>query len=92
MQIQLTPQIESIVKELLATGDYHDQDEVIAEAIILLEDERRLRALRAALADAEGEIASGDYVLWTPELRAEIRREARQLVNEGRKPHPDVCP
>ena len=88
MQIQLTPQIESIVKELLATGDYHDQDEVTAEAIILLEAVRP----PASLADAEGEIASGDYVLWTPELRAEIRREARQLVNEGRKPHPDVCP
>ncbi len=92
MQIQLTPQIESIVKELLATGDYHDQDEVIAEAILLLEDERKLRALRASLAEAEGEIARGDYVLWTPELRAELGREARQMVNEGRKPHPDVCP
>jgi hypothetical protein len=36
MQIQLTPEIASIVKELLETGDYHDQDEVIAEAVLLL--------------------------------------------------------
>jgi putative addiction module CopG family antidote len=92
MQIQLSPQIESIVKELLATGDYHDQDEVIAEAIILLEDERKLRSLRTSLAEAEGEIAASDYVVWSPELRAELQREARQMVNEGRKPHPDVCP
>ena len=63
MQIQLSPQIESIVKGLLATGDYHDQDEVIAEAIILLEDERKLRSLRASLAEAEDEIAAGDYVV-----------------------------
>ena len=92
MQIQLSPQIESIVKDLLATGDYHDQDEVIAEAIILLEDERKLRSLCAALTEAEDEITAGDYVAWSPELRAEIQREARQRVNEGRKPHPDVCP
>jgi putative addiction module CopG family antidote len=92
MQIQLSPQIESIVKELLATGDYHDQDEVITAAIILLEDERKLRSLRASLAEAEDEIAAGDYVVWTPELRAELQHEARQMVNEGRKPNPDVCP
>lgn len=92
MQIQLSPQIESIVKGLLATGDYHDQDEVIAEAVILLEDERKLRSLRTSLAEAEGEIAAGDYVVWSPELRAELQREAQQMVSEGRKPHPDVCP
>jgi putative addiction module CopG family antidote len=92
MQIQLTPQIESIVKALLETGEYQDQDEVIAEAILLLEDERKLRALRADLAEAEEEIARGDFVVWTPELREELRREARQMVAEGRKPHPDVCP
>ena len=92
MQIHLTPQTELIIKELLATGDYHDEDEVITEAIILLEEERKLRALRANLAEAAEEIARGDYVEWTPALRAELRREARQMVAEGRKPDPDVCP
>lgn len=92
MQVQLTPQIESIIKELVETGEYHDQDEVITEAILLLEDERKLRALRADLAEAEEEIARGDYVEWTPALRAELQREARQMVAEGRKPNPDVCP
>jgi putative addiction module CopG family antidote len=92
MQVQLTPQIESIIKEMVESGEYHDQDEVIAEAILLLEDERKLRALRADLAEAEAEIARGDYVEWTPELRAELQREARQMVAEGRKPDPDVCP
>ena len=92
MQVQLTPQIESIVRGLVESGEYRNQDEVIAEAILLLEDERKLRALRADLAEAEEEIARGDYVEWTPELRAELQREARQMVAEGWKPDPDVCP
>lgn len=92
MQVHLSPQIESIVRELLATGDYRDQDEVIAEAIILLEEERKLRVLQSSLAEAEEEIARGDFVEWTPTLRAELQREARQMVAEGRQPNPDVCP
>jgi len=92
MQVQLTPQIESIIKALLESGGYRDHDEVITEAILLLEDERKLRAIRADLAEAQEEIARGDYVEWTPRLRAELQREARQMVAEDRKPDPDVCP
>jgi putative addiction module CopG family antidote len=92
MQVHLSPEIESIIAALLETGDYQDQDDVIAEAIILLEEERKLRALRADLAEAEAEIARGDYDEWTPALRAQLQREARQMVAEGRKPDPDVCP
>ena len=92
MTIQLTPQLESIVKSLVESGDYHDQDEVIAEAILLLDDEQKLRVLRAALAEAEEEIARGECEEWTPELRTRLSAEARQMVAEGRKPNPDVCP
>ena len=92
MQVQLTAHIESIVRALVASGDYHDQEEVVAEAILLLDDERKLRTLRSSLAEAEDEIDQGEYVVWTPELRAELEREARQMVKEGRKPSPDVCP
>lgn len=37
-------------------------------------------------------IERGDYALWTPELREEIKREARQMVEDGREPNPDVRP
>lgn len=92
MQVQLTPQIEAIVKALLETGEYHDQDDVIAEAVLLLEDERKLRELRAALAEGDAQAERGEYTLWTPALRAEIQHEARQMVAEGRAPYPDVLP
>lgn len=92
MQVQLTPQIESIIMALVASGEYLDPGEVIAEAILLLQDERKLRVLRADLAEAQEEIARGDYAEWTPELRAELRHQVRQMVAEARKPNPEVCP
>lgn len=86
MQVQLTPQIESIVKALLEAGEYRDQDDLIAEAIILLDDERQRRDLRAALAVGRPQIDRGEYVFLTPERRGEIRREARQMATEGHTP------
>ena len=80
------------MKELLETGDYHDQNEVIAEAVLLLEDERKLRDLWAALAEGDAQAERGEYELWTPELRSEIRREAQRKVPESREPNPDVIP
>lgn len=92
MELQLTPQTASMIQALMDTGEYHDHEEVIAEAVKLLEEERQLRTLRAAIADAEAEIERGEFDEWTPELRAKISREARQMIAEGRKPAPDVCP
>ena len=92
MQVQLTPQIETIVRALIETGEYRDQDEVIAEAILLLDDERQRRDLRAPLAVGQAQLDRGDVVFLTPELREEIRREARQMAAEGREPNRDVLP
>jgi putative addiction module CopG family antidote len=92
MQVQLTPQIETIVRALIETGEYRDQDEVIAEAILLLDDERQRRDLRATLAVGQAQLDRGDVVFLTTELREEIRREARQMAAEGREPNRDVLP
>lgn len=83
MQVQLTPQIETIVRALIETGEYRDQDEVIAEAILLLDDERQRRDLRATLAVGQAQLDRGEVVFLTPELREEIRREARRLAAEN---------
>lgn len=92
MQIQLTPQVEEIVRDILATGHYHDADAVIEEAVLRLEDERKLAALRASLDEAEAEVARGEFARFTPELVAEMNRTAQQMLRDGRKPDPDVCP
>jgi antitoxin ParD1/3/4 len=92
MSIQLPPQLEEIIRDKVASGRYHDAAEVVSEALHALDDAERLEELRAALAEGDAQAERGEYELWTPELRAEIRREARQMVAEGRRPNPDVCP
>lgn len=92
MSIQLTPQLEDLINDKVASGRYHDATEVLSEALLALDEAERLVDLRAALAVGDAQAERGEYALWTPELRERIKREAQQMVSEGRKPHPDVCP
>ena len=46
MNVSLTPQLEKLVREKLASGLYNSASEVIREALRLLEEKDRLRQLR----------------------------------------------
>jgi putative addiction module CopG family antidote len=92
MNVELTPRVEGIVRDLLAAGHYHTASEVVEDAIMRLEDERTLVVLRASLDEAEEELATGTAALYTPELVAEMDRNARRMLREGQQPDPDVCP
>jgi putative addiction module CopG family antidote len=92
MQPTLSPQSVEVIQVLIKSGRYHDADEVIAEALLVLEEQERLAAFRAAVALGDEQIERGEVDLYTPELREKLMREAQQMAREGRKPHPDVCP
>jgi antitoxin ParD1/3/4 len=65
---------------------------VIAEALLVLEEQDRIEVLRAAIAIGDEQIERGEVELFTPELAERLRQESLQMVREGWKPHPDVCP
>lgn len=90
MNIQLSPHLEELIQEKVASGRYHDVNEMLSEALQALDDVERLEVLRAELAIGDAQIERGEYEEWTPELRARITAEARQLVAEGRTLNPDV--
>jgi hypothetical protein len=90
MNIQLTPQSEEILRIKAASG--LDPSAVVEEALLLLEDQERLVALRAALAAGESEIARGEVDRLTPELFDRLRAEARRLEPGGRDADLDVVP
>jgi antitoxin ParD1/3/4 len=93
MNVTLPPQFETMVREKVATGRYSDASEVVQEALRQMEErDRRLDQLRAALAIADEQIARGEVVEWTPELRAEIMAEAREAAKAGKLPKADVLP
>ncbi len=92
MTIQIPPQLAAIIRDKVSTGRYRDETDVLAEALLALDDVERLEVLRAALDVGDEQIERGEYEPWTPALREEIAREARQMVREGREPQPDVLP
>jgi antitoxin ParD1/3/4 len=92
MNVTLTAEQEELVRSKVASGRYSDVSEVVNQALQLLDDYEREEAFRAAVMIGYDEAERGEGVPWTPELRAELMREARQMAAAGQKPDPDVCP
>ena len=62
MQITLTPEIEVIIKQKVASGSYASETEVIKESLRLLQerDEEKLKSLRGDLAAAYEQSKHGE--------------------------------
>ncbi|MBA2519753.1 MAG: type II toxin-antitoxin system ParD family antitoxin [Chloroflexia bacterium] len=92
MNVSLTPRLEAMIREKVASGRYNNSSEVVREALRLLEEQDKLHRLRAAVAIGEADLARGHVVEWTPTLLDEIWREANDAFEAGELPDPDVCP
>lgn len=81
MNINITPELERLVDEKVASGLYNNRSEVVREALRLLAEQARLREahlehLRAALAEGlaqadRGELLDGAAVV--KQVRASLR-------------------
>ena len=89
MAPQLTPQHEALIERLMTSGHFSNADQVISEALQLLDERARLEQLRAKLQIG---LDSGAGVELTPELMDALDREAEEAYQRGEKPSPDVCP
>ncbi|MGH2532247.1 MAG: type II toxin-antitoxin system ParD family antitoxin [Thermomicrobiales bacterium] len=93
MNVSLTPHLEAMVREKVETGQYRNASEVVRDALSQMEErDRRLAELRTVIAIADKQIARGEVVEWTPELRASIMHEARAAATAGKQPKADVLP
>ena len=84
MNVSLTPELEKLVQDKVASGLYNNQSEVVREALRLLAEQDRLRTqhldgLRKALAEGLQEADRGE--LYDGEMVAE---ELRTLLKERR--------
>jgi antitoxin ParD1/3/4 len=77
MNVNLTPQLEDMVKKKVASGLYNSASEVVREALRLMEEQDRIRAVRLdqLRQDIHAGLNSGEPTPWDPE---EIKREGRQ--------------
>ena len=85
--------IQRILDKLVESGRYGSLDEVVRDAVKLLDErETKRNELIAKLQVGIDQAARGESILWTPELRERTRESARRRAALGEQPNPDVCP
>lgn len=77
MNVNLTPQLEELVKKKVASGLYNSASEVVREALRLLEEQDRVRAVKLEQLrhDIRQGLESGEPTPWNPD---EIKKEGRK--------------
>lgn len=77
MNVNLTPQLEEMIKKKVASGLYNSASEVVRDALRLMEEQDRLRAvkLEQLRQDIRDGLNSGEPTPWSAE---EIKRDGRK--------------
>lgn len=75
MNITLSPETESVIRQKVGAGKFASADEVVEAAVKLLDTRDRYCYLRNLLLEAEQQIRKGEVVEWTPELDRQLQIE-----------------
>ena len=76
MNISLTPHLEELIREKVASGSYNSASEVVREALRLLEQEDEIRSIKLQRLRADiQEGLAGPFVEFDPE---EFKRTIRE--------------
>ena len=92
MIVQLSPRTEALIREQIAGGRFATADEVVQEALRLLDERDRRDRLRAALAVGDEQYARGQVVPWTPDFMQRLMVEAEERTRQGLPVKDDVKP
>jgi antitoxin ParD1/3/4 len=78
MQIELSRELEDLIRSKIASGEYRDPSAVIEEALRRLDEHDRMEKLRAAIAVGQEQASRGELIEWTPDFMDEVMREAEE--------------
>jgi antitoxin ParD1/3/4 len=86
MNINLTPQLERLVREKVSSGRYTSASEVVREALRLMEEQDRLRAMKLEQLrrDIREGLKSSSATSWNVK---EMKREGRKQLAARRASH-----
>jgi antitoxin ParD1/3/4 len=85
MNVNLSPQLEEMVKAKVASGLYTSASEVVREALRLMEHQDKLRSLQLhhLRSDIQEGLSSGEPTPWKPD---EIKQDGRKRKASRRVP------
>jgi antitoxin ParD1/3/4 len=92
MTVTLTRQHQDLVERMIATGQYEDAEEVIGQALRLLEEHERFQQLRSKIQVGLDQLDRGEGIVVTSEFWDELDREVDERLLRGDQPNPDVWP
>ena len=89
MNVNLSAQLEAMVKAKVASGRYTSASEVVREALRLMEQQDQIKELQLEQLRHEIQqgLASGEPVAWNPEA---IKAEGRRLLQRSAQPIQDI--
>lgn len=90
MTVTLTPQLETLIEQMLATGHFTDAGDVLEQGVLLLKERERRQRLRESVDEGFAAIRRGEGVELTPELWEEIERDADEAERQGKQINSDV--
>ena len=93
MHVNLSPEMESFIKNKVNSGFYGNATEVIRDAIRRMQaEESRIAAWQAAVKKGDEQLDRGDGINYTPETLNIITRSAVDAMHSGQPMDPDVLP
>ena len=93
MNVSLTPQLESLIRQKVDSGRYNNASEVVRQALRLLDAEEQQEAwLRARITEAEEQVRRGGVLEMSAEAWDDLDRDVGARMSRGESPSPDVCP
>ena len=87
MALQISPEIQARIAETIENGDYASADDVLGEALDLLEERARYRDLKHAIARGVDEVAQGKVIEFPPERREQLWQQALAETTPTTGPH-----
>jgi len=90
--IQLSPEAEALIRELIERGDYEDPETVVDEALSALLARDHYSHLKTAIAVGMEQYERGEMIPWTPDYFDRLKREAAELARSGKPIKDEVKP
>ena len=87
MNVNLTPELETLVRRKVASGMYTSASEVVREALRLMEEQDQMRAVRLdqLRQDVRKGLESGPSKPWDPAAMKQLARTRRAAAKASSK-------